>query len=99
MDCNSKTKYLMDPTGEIESRPRGQLASRPLSLQGSCIGILSNQKPNVAPLLDEITNILVKKYKVRKVVKEYKLNQSVPADENIINRLLNCSAVVHGVAD
>lgn len=96
-----KTKVisLIDPTGEAEKRPEVPLAHRLSGLESTVVGILSNQKPNVNPLLNELGRILVEEYKVGKIINEFKLSQTQPADEKIITTLSNCDAVVHGVAD
>ena len=90
---------LLDPTGEAESRPKRPLAPRLFSLKGAVIGFLSNQKPNVNPFLDELGKILVDEYQVDRIINQFKLSQTQPADEKIINTLSECDAIVHGVAD
>jgi len=90
---------LLDPTGEAESQPKRPLAPRLSSLKGALVGFLSNQKPNVNPLLDELGQILMNEYKVDRIVTEFKLSQTQPADDKTINTLSECDAIVHGVAD
>lgn len=96
---NPNKVYLMDPSGTLESRKEVFLAGRLGSLEGAVIGILSNQKPNVNPLLEELGQILTDKYKVGTLKYVFKPSQSQPADEQIMNELLTCDAIVHGVAD
>ena len=99
MAYNSELIYLSDPSGEVENSSKGQLSNRLSNIEDACIGLLSNQKPNVDPLLNEIGRILVEEYGVDYIIKKDKPNQSLPAEENIINELSSCNAVVHGVGD
>ncbi len=99
MGHNYELIPLMDPSGEVESRPKEQIAKRLRNIEGICIGLLSNQKPNVDPLLDELGRILTDEHRVGKIVKRVKASQSEPAEENIINALAACDGIIHGVGD
>ncbi len=90
---------LMDPTGKVPTPAKTNIAERLTHIEDACIGILSNQKPNVDPFLNELGRILVDEYRVGKIIKQDKLNQSLPAEKNIIDTLVACDAVVHGVGD
>lgn len=99
MSYRSGQIALMDPFGEVPIPKKVKIAKRLAKIQGGCIGILSNQKPNVDPLLEELSEILMNEYGVGRIVRRGKLNQSLPAEESIIKDLVACDAIIHGVGD
>lgn len=57
------------------------------SLSGKVVGFIDNTKPNFNHLIDDLADILVEKYGVKKVLKRSKRVQSIPAPESVLAEL------------
>jgi hypothetical protein len=70
------------------------------SLRGRVIGFIDNAKPNFSVLVDDLEELLVSKYEVRRVIKHRKRAASVPAPEAVIAELAeSCDLVITGSGD
>lgn len=95
-----KTVTLFDPTappGETGPAPAG--AGR-TGLAGAVVGFVDNAKPNFDHLVDDIAELLVSRYGVRRVVKRRKPSASVPARPEVLDGLAGeCDVVIAGSGD
>ena len=70
------------------------------TLRDRVIGFIDNAKPNFSVLVDDLEELLVSKYEVRKVIKRRKRAASVPAPEEVIAELAeSCDLVITGAGD
>jgi hypothetical protein len=89
---------LVDPTYEGDAAPN-TVAPRPASLEGRIVGLLSNGKAGVEPLLDHVEAIVRRRWRVADVVRRTKPNYSAPAPAELITELVGWDAVLTGVGD
>jgi hypothetical protein len=93
------TVTLFDPTASrspAEQRARNAFAG----LAGSVVGFIDNSKPNFNHLVDELAEVLVRDYGVKKVVKRRKTSASVPAPGEMVEELIGeCDLVITGSGD
>ena len=90
---------LLNPEG---SSPQGSLglAARPGTLKGKTIGLLSNSKLNADAVLSAVGDLLVQRYEIKDVVHHAKPNFSLPASDEIFEKLISeCDVVLAGVGD
>ena len=100
MTAIMKTVTLFDPTA-----PRGDL--QPVSpqegvkgLKGVVVGFIDNAKPNFDHLVDDLSELLVSRYGVKRVVKRRKRSASVPAPREVLDELAGeCDVVIAGSGD
>ena len=90
---------VLVPTAPIHTAAgRAQLTLE--SLRDRVIGFIDNAKPNFNALVDDLAELLVEKYEVRKVIKHRKRAASVPAPESVIAELAeSCDLVITGSGD
>ncbi|OGA51174.1 MAG: hypothetical protein A3G24_01315 [Betaproteobacteria bacterium RIFCSPLOWO2_12_FULL_62_13] len=70
------------------------------SLSGKVVGFIDNTKPNFNHLVDDLAEILVAHYGVKKVLKRGKRVQSIPAPEAVYAELKEeCDVVITGSGD
>jgi len=90
---------LYDPT----AAPRADAgAANPAlaTLSGKVVGFIDNAKPNFDHLVDELADLLVSHYGVKRVVKRRKTSASIPAPEEIVRELAQeCDLVITGSGD
>ena len=90
---------ILDPTAPLPSAE----ASRPWqldSLQGKVVGFVDNAKPNFNHLVDALSEVLVSRYGVAKVVKTRKPSASVPADKQALASIVSeADLVITGSGD
>ena len=89
---------VLDPTHELGAAPVSR-ASRPGTLQGAVVGIISNGKEATRPFFDHVEAILRERHGVAEVVRTVKPNYSAPAPGEIIREAMGWSAVLAGVGD
>ena len=83
------------PAGKAQQQLRHTLDS----LAGKVVGFVDNAKPNFNHLVDEIAELLIRKYGVAEVVKHRKRGQ-VPVGDAVMNELAaKCHAVITGSGD
>ena len=74
----TKVTAVLVPTAAVRSFGEGtQLTLE--SLRGCVVGFIDNAKPNFRDLVDDLAELLVSKYGVRKTIKLRKRAASVPA--------------------
>ena len=70
------------------------------SLRGCVVGFIDNAKPNFRDLVDDLAELLVSRYGVRKTIKLRKRAASVPAPEAFLKELAeSCDLVITGSGD
>jgi hypothetical protein len=95
----AETQQVYDPTAPCHNAP--VRLRRPLdSLAGKAVGFIDNTKPNFNHLVDDLGELLVGRYAVRKVVKRAKRVSSIPAPPELIRELAEeCDVVITGSGD
>ena len=90
---------LYDPTATRQADPAQ--ADRKLgTLAGKVVGFIDNAKPNFNHLVDDLAELLVSKYGVKRIVKRRKRSASVPAPDEIVRELAGeCDVVIAGSGD
>ena len=93
------TVFLFDPTAP--RREGGPQMGRTLDgLAGKVVGFIDNAKPNFHNLVDDLGEILVSRYGVKRVVKRKKRAASVPAPEAVYQEFADqCDLVITGSGD
>ncbi len=70
------------------------------SLTGKVVGFIDNTKPNFNHLVDDLADVLISNYGVKKVLKRGKRVQSVPAPEAVYAELeADADIVITGSGD
>ena len=90
---------LYDPTA---ARRADAAAANPAlaTLAGKVVGFIDNAKPNFNHLVDDIADLLVSTYGVKRVVKRRKTSASIPAPEEVVRELAQeCDLVITGSGD
>ncbi|MBI3045257.1 MAG: hypothetical protein HYY78_20785 [Betaproteobacteria bacterium] len=90
---------LYDPTAAPQAAPVA--AGRKLdTLAGTVVGFIDNAKPNFNHLVDDLAELLMAKYGVKRVIKRRKHSASVPAPEEVVRELADqCDVVIAGSGD
>ena len=71
-----------------------------VSLIGKVIGFIDNGKPNFNYLVDDLADLLMRKYGAAAVIKRRKRGPSVPAPQQMMSEIVaHCDAVVTGSGD
>jgi hypothetical protein len=99
MLAQARSIHILDPCPEELPEERRRSAELS-SLAGEVIGLLENRKYHADAFLHELQNILEQTYGVKKVVYATKFSYSAPcAPETIDALVLECDAIIHGIAD
>jgi hypothetical protein len=90
---------LYDPTAprrvELRQSRRGLD-----TLAGKVVGFIDNAKPNFDHLVDDLSDLLIARYGVARVVKRRKPSASLPAAPEILGELgEQCDLVITGSGD
>lgn len=95
----TKVTSVLAPSAPVSfAGGRAQLTLE--SLRDRVIGFIDNAKPNFSALVDDLEELLISKYQVRKVIKRRKRAASVPAPEAVIAELAeSCDLVITGSGD
>jgi len=90
---------LYDPTASRQAGPAA--AGKKLdTLSGKVVGFIDNAKPNFDHLVDDLADLLVAHYGVKRVIKRRKRSASVPAPDEIVRELAGeCDVVIAGSGD
>lgn len=90
---------LYDPTATRQAGP--DQASRALAtLSGKVVGFIDNAKPNFNHLVDDLADLLVSNYGVKRVIKRRKASASIPAPDDVVRELADeCDLVITGSGD
>lgn len=90
---------LYDPTATRQVEP-GKSALTLATLSGKVVGFIDNAKPNFNHLVDDLADLLVARYGVKRIIKRRKRSASVPAPEEIVRELADqCDVVIAGSGD
>jgi hypothetical protein len=90
---------LLNPEGSSQEGHE-PLATRPGTLSGKTLGLLSNSKLNADAVLYAIGELLAERYGVKTLVHRTKPSFSLPAPEPTFEDLVKeCDAVLAGVGD
>jgi hypothetical protein len=93
------TLEIFDPRAPLP-RGEGLLPMALDGLAGKVVGFIDNTKPNFNHLVDDLAEVLIRKYGVRAVLKRGKRLQSIPAPEAVIDELAAaCDLVIAGSGD
>ena len=94
---------LFDPTkgNAGKAKPAKQLAPRRFTtLDGVRLGLVSNSKLNADKVLLALGDLLAERYALKSIVHEHKLNFSLPAPDEVVNKIVAQSdVVIAGVGD
>ena len=95
---------FLDPTKGSASRAgkrEKQLAPRRFrTLDGVRLGLLSNSKINADNVLLAIGELLAERYKLKSIVHEVKANFSLPAPNEVVDKIVEqADVVIAGVGD
>ncbi len=95
------TITLFDPTAPAGAVPHtGAAQSRLTTLAGAVVGFVDNAKPNFHHLVDDLAEVLMARYGVKRVIKQRKTSASIPADPGVIAALSGeCDVVIAGSGD
>jgi hypothetical protein len=95
----SNTNVILDPTA-APAAAAAQGAWRLDRLEGKVVGFVDNAKPNFGALVDELSEVLVERYGVARIVKTRKRAASVPAEAAALDALAaECDLVITGSGD
>ena len=93
---------LFDPTkGAAGKGAKKPLAPRRFTtLDGVRLGLVSNTKINAAEVLLALGDLLKERYDLKSIIHEHKKNFSLPAPDEVVNRVIGQSdVVIAGVGD
>lgn len=93
---------LYDPTAPRAKVSAQMESAKPTleSLAGKVVGFIDNAKPNFNHLADDIGELLMSKYGVKRVLKRRKRAASVPAPESVYQEYVEqCDLVITGSGD
>ena len=91
---------LYDPTAPRRDTGDAGEQKTLARLQGAVVGFIDNAKPNFNHLVDDLAELLEKRYGVRTVVKRRKRSASVPAPEEMVREITSqCDLVITGSGD
>jgi hypothetical protein len=98
--CESEVRVvkLYSPEG-LEHGSTHPLAERIPELRGKRVGLLDNTKANAAALLDSIGHLLANEYGVADLVIRLKRERGTPANDEALDALSACDAVVTAIGD
>jgi hypothetical protein len=92
-------KLYMNPVGEPKD-VKYDLAERKSSQETLNLGVLNNQKVNATEVLNELTQLLEAKYRLKVSVRHNKMIQSIALPREVIDGFLQkCDVAVVGVGD
>ena len=93
------TVILFDPTAPRREDGGGNLKTLG-ALKGAVVGFIDNAKPNFNHLVDDLADLLVANYGVKRVIKRRKSSASIPAPDEIVRELADeCDLVITGSGD
>ena len=94
-----KMLVALDPRDESDHGP-ALLATRPPTLNGKTLGLLSNNKPHSEELLQMIAGIMNESYNIKNTVGYNKGSHQWPANPDALKEFaVKCDAVIHATAE
>ena len=98
-ETRNEMVLLYDPTAPSRTEA-GEATERLVSLSGKVVGFIDNAKPNFNHLVDDLADLLVSNYGVKRIIKRRKASASVPAPEEVVRELADeCDLVITGSGD
>jgi len=90
--------FVFDPVApHAPAEPLGRALD---TLAGKVVGFIDNAKPNFNNLADDLGEILVERYGVRRVMKHQKRAPSIPAEDAVMRAFTaECDLIVTGSGD
>jgi hypothetical protein len=97
----SQSDHLVTLDPRDEGIPNGDvLATRPSTLDGKVIGLLSNRKPHADELLRMIADVIGERYSIKGVVEQSKASHQWPAGPEILTEMAGqCDVMIHATAE
>ena len=94
-----RSMLVYEPVAPCLTQP--QLSRESLaSLAGKVIGFIDNSKPNFNHLVEDLSQILIDKHGVKRVIKRRKRSASQGASEAVMNELVEqADAIITGSGD
>jgi hypothetical protein len=90
---------LYDPTG-VPLPQAATVTRTSTTLAGRVVGFIDNSKPNFAELVADLSELLLARHGVTRVVVQRKRAASVPAEPSVLDALAReCDLVVAGSGD
>jgi hypothetical protein len=89
---------VLDPSFDEAAEPF-TLPTRPVTLAGATVGIISNGKANTRPFFDHLARLLREEWGVAEVVLRTKSNYSAPAEQELIDEAAEWEVLFAGVGD
>lgn len=100
MTAIMKTVTLYEPTAPRRDVQAVSPHAGLTGLEGAVVGFIDNAKPNFDHLVDDLADLLVSRYGVKRVVKRRKRSASVPATREVLDELAGeCDVVIAGSGD
>jgi len=100
MTSTVKTVTLYEPTAPRCDAQAVSAHTGLTGLEGVVVGFIDNAKPNFDHLVEDLSELLVSRYGVRRVVKRRKRSASVPATREVLDELAGeCDVVIAGSGD
>ena len=94
-----KMLVTLDPRDESDNGP-ALLATRPPTLNGKTLGLLSNNKPHSEELLQMIAGIINESYEIKDTVEYNKGSHQWPASPEALKEFAaKCDVVIHATAE
>ena len=96
------TVVLYDPTAPRQAAvgDKAEIAHAPVQLSGAVVGFIDNAKPNFNHLVDDLAELLQRKYGVQRVITQRKSSASIPALPEVVEALASeCDIVITGSGD
>jgi hypothetical protein len=91
---------LLDPTGTRQEQAHGMAERKFTTLDGVRLGLVGNSKLNADEILLAIGDLLKERYDIATVVHDKKPSFSLPAPDDIADRIQKeCDVVIAGVGD
>ena len=89
----------LDPRDESDHGP-ALLATRPPTLTGKTLGLLSNNKPHSEELLEMIAGIINQSYDIKSIVEYNKGSHQWPANTEALKEFAaKCHVAIHATAE
>jgi ABC-type transporter Mla subunit MlaD len=92
---------LVNPGYGVVERPERGIVDRShiAELTGRTVGLFSNNKPNVAPFLDELERLLSERLDVARTVRAGKLSSALPASPDELKRAEGVEYLIAATGD
>lgn len=91
--------FVFDPTAPCSPQKQPPLNTLS-SMNGKVVGFVDNGKPNFSDLVDDLAELLKRRYGVKSIVKHSKHMASIPAADEIMKSLTGqCDLVITGSGD